>query len=414
MLMNLNTETKKQVQELVVSQTEVCTGLRFSSAKSNTEQLRAPKRSTQLAFFIAGFALSSWAPLVPFAQQRLGADSATLGSVLLCLGLGAVIGMPGAGALASRIGCKALIIAGAAALTVALPLLAIASTPMILGLCLLLFGASIGAIDVAANIHGTEVQKLAKRPLMSGFHGLYSIGGLVGAASVTGAIAAGASAAAAAVGAGVVIACCLIVAAPGFLITKSIEKSPLIVVPKGVVLVVGILAMIIFLAEGAMLDWSALLLSHEKGVDVGIAGAGYAVFACAMTLIRVVGDRIVSSAGERATLVAGFLLTALGLGAAALSDNLIVVFAAIVVAGFAAGNVVPVLFSLAGRQSIMPASHAIAAASMLGYLGVLLGPALLGYAAHAVGLTESFYGLAALVALAALAIPLVLAGRSNR
>lgn len=394
-----------------MSGNETSTGARHLSPGRGVSQIRGASRSTRLSFFIAGFALSSWAPLVPFAQQRLGADAATLGALLLCLGLGAVVGMPVAGALANRIGCKFIIVIGAAALTVALPSLAVASTPMMLGLSLLVFGASIGAIDVAANIHGTEVQSLAKRPLMSSFHGLYSIGGLAGASAVTAVMAAGLSAATAALGAGVIIGICLIVSLQGFLATSTDNQAPMMVVPKGVVLVIGLLSMIMFLAEGAMLDWSALLLSQEKGVGLDVAGAGYATFAFAMTFSRVVGDRLVAWSGERATLVAGFLLTALGIGLVALSEDLIVVYAAIVLAGFAAGNVVPVLFSLAGRQTFMPPSHAIAAASMLGYLGVLLGPALLGYAAQSVGLTVSFYGLAALLAIAVLATPLAFAKR---
>ncbi|UCZ85300.1 MFS transporter [Pseudomonas sp. L5B5] len=374
--------------------------------------LSAPKRSTHLSFFMAGFALSSWAPLVPFAQARLGADSATLGALLLCLGLGAIIGMPGAGALAGRLGCRTLVLAGGVGLVIALPLLAIVSTPLALGLCLLLFGASVGAIDVVANIHGTQVQKIANVPLMSLFHGLYSIGGLLGAVAVTAGIAAGASPVLAASASALIIALCLVVAAPGFLETRAGERAPLFVMPRGVVLIVGLLAMVIFLAEGAMLDWSALLLAREKGLDVGLAGAGYSLFACAMTLARLVGDRIVARIGERSMLIAGFLITAAGLGLAAWATDLSLVFSCIAVAGLAAGNVVPVLFSLAGRQRVMPASHAIAAASMLGYLGVLLGPALVGYAAHAVGLVQSFYAIGALVVLAAFAIPRALRGQA--
>lgn len=394
-----------------MSANEIYTGARHVPPGIDVSQLRGASRATRLSFFIAGFALSSWAPLVPFAQQRLGADAATLGALLLCLGLGAVIGMPVAGALASRIGCRLIIAVGAVALTVVLPLLAIASTPMALGLTLLVFGASIGAIDVAANIHGTEVQNLAKRPLMSGFHGLYSIGGLAGASAVTIVMAAGLSAVAAALGVAVVIGCCLIVSLQGFLVTRSDNQAPLMVVPKGIVLVIGLLSMVMFLAEGAMLDWGALLLSQEKGVSLDVAGAGYATFAFAMTFSRVVGDRLVAWSGERAMLVAGFLLTALGVGLAAMSEDLIVVYASIVLAGLAAGNVIPVLFSLAGRQTFMPPSHAIAAASMLGYLGVLMGPALLGYAAHGIGLIGSFYGLTALLAIAVLAIPLAFTKR---
>lgn len=104
------------------------------------KKLSSAKWSTRVAFFIAGFSLSCWAPLVPYAQQRIHADSAMLGSILLCLGLGAVVGMPTAGGLAGKVGNKKIILAGACGLFIALPLLAMVSTPIALGLTLLLFG----------------------------------------------------------------------------------------------------------------------------------------------------------------------------------------------------------------------------------------------------------------------------------
>ena len=369
--------------------------------------LRGGKRATRLAFFIAGFAIACWAPLVPFAQARMQADAAELGTILLCLGLGAVIGMPAAGALSAKIGSGFVIMAGAAGLLISLPLLAFLSDPVLLGICLLLFGAALGAIDVAANIHGTEVQGAAGVPLMSGFHGLYSIGGLVGASGMTLLIALGVNLLVAAGAAAALILLCIVAAAPGFFRTRSADEHPLFIVPHGVVVVIGILALIVFLAEGAMLDWVALLLTQAKRVDVSISGIGYTLFALAMTIIRLVGDRIVARVGERNALLAGLAVTAIGIAIIALADPVPVVLAGIVLAGLAAGNVVPVLFTLAGRQTVMPAAHAIAAASALGYLGILMGPALIGYTAYFIGLAGAFAALAGLVFLAMLAVPAV-------
>ncbi|MBP0598866.1 MFS transporter [Herbaspirillum sp. LeCh32-8] len=367
------------------------------SAAEERQILKGGKRATRLSFFIAGFSLSCWAPLVPFAQARIQADSALLGTILLCLGLGAVIGMPTAGALAARLGSKFVIVLGAIGLVIALPLLTFVPTATELGASLLLFGASIGAIDVAAGIHGNEIQTMAKAPLMSGFHGMYSVGGLLGVSFMTVLIACGADLLLAGFAAATVILVSIVWAFPGFVATHSAEKAPLLVVPRGIVLIVGVLALITFLAEGAMLDWGAILLTHVKHVDVSIAGSGYAVFAVAMTSSRLVGDRLVALIGEGRTLMIGMTFTAAGFIVASFAEPFPIVLGCMALSGLAAGNIVPVLFTILGRQRIMPASHAIAAASMVGYLGILMGPALIGYAAQLTTLPTAFIGIAALL-----------------
>lgn len=361
---------------------------------SNDNSLTTAKLATRLAFFIAGFGLSCWAPLVPFAQARMQTEPAMLGIVLLCLGLGAVIGMPIAGGLSGKIGSKWVIIAGALGLALALPLLATLSTPTGIGMTLFLFGASMGATDVAANVHGTEVQQKAGVPLMSGFHGFYSIGGLAGAGIVTVLIASGIGILSAALIASGIILISLLRAWKGFVVSQSEEEHPLFVLPKGKVIIIGLLAMIIFLAEGAMLDWGALLLIQVKKLDANIAGTGYVVFAVTMALSRFVGDRMVAMFGNRAMLFAGFIFTGVGILLTAWLSSLVTVFIAIAIAGLSAGNVVPVLFTLAGKQKSMPATLAISAASILAYLGVLLGPALIGFIAHYTGLPSAFMALA--------------------
>lgn len=368
-------------------------------------QIRGGKRATRIAFFIAGFALACWAPLVPFAQARMGADSATLGTILLCLGFGAVVGMPLASALAGRLGTKPLIIGGSIVLVVTVPLLAVLSTPIALGICLALFGTAIGAIDVSANIHGIEVQKLANTPLMSGFHGMYSVGGLSGATGMAVVLTGGVSVILAATISCLIILVCILAAISGFLHTRSEEKAALFVAPRGYVITIGVLMFVIFLAEGAMLDWSAILLTQLKGVEVSAAGSGYAAFAIAMALSRAVGDRLVSRFGEKAMLMQGFVGTSVGIALATYIDSFSIVMVGMIIAGFAAGNIVPALFNLTARQNIMPPQQAVAAVSILGYLGVLAGPGAIGHAAHHVGLSSSFYSVAVIVIAMLLFVP---------
>ena len=142
----------------------------------------ATRLATRLAFLVAGFGLACWAPLVPLAKQRLMIDDGILGLLLLCLGIGSVGAMLLTGALSARYGSKPMIIVGGLGVAVLLPLLSIASSPLTLGLSLLAFGAALGSLEVAMNIHAVEVERAAGRPLMSGFHALFSIGGFAGSA----------------------------------------------------------------------------------------------------------------------------------------------------------------------------------------------------------------------------------------
>lgn len=372
-----------------------------SSAK--TPSISQASLATKLAFFIAGFGLACWAPMVPYAKARLGASHTELGTILLFLGLGSVFGMPVAGTLAGRLGSKALIIAGSIGLMLALPMMAIASTHLALGAALFLFGLSLGAVDVAANIHGTEVQNRAARPLMSGFHGLYSVGGLVGAAAMTATLSLGFGIVPSAILASAIIFACIAIATSRFLSTRAPaqRKGSAFVMPHGIVVLLGIIALLIFLVEGAVLDWGAVLLSEYRNVSVGNAGAGYVVFALAMTIARLVGDRFVVAVGTRATLLIGAILTLVGVALAAWAEAFSLILIGLGVAGFGAANIVPVVFSLAGTQKVMPAGYAIAATSTLGYLGVFLGPAVIGHVAGFTGLPIAFGALAALMIIVA-------------
>lgn len=367
--------------------------------------LRRAARATRASFFVGGFGLAAWAPMVPYAQARLQADPAMLGTILLCLGLGSILGMPLAGALASRVGTRSIILAGTAAVCIALPLLALLGSPAGLGLSLFLLGAGLGAVDVATNVHGTEVQRAAGVPMMSGFHGFYSVGGLAGASGMTALLASGVGLALAASAAALVVVACMALAIPGFMASSADTTRSGLVLPRGVVLVIGLLMLVCFLVEGAVLDWGGLLLVQAKQVDVAVSGIGYTVFALAMAASRLVGDRVVARIGERRTLVGGMALAGAGLALAALAGPLPVVLAGIALTGAAAGNVVPVLFTLAGRQTVMPVAQAITAVSIPGYLGVLMGPALVGYLAQFTGLVAAFVVLGGLMVLAMVGIP---------
>ncbi|SNZ19107.1 MFS transporter [Cohaesibacter gelatinilyticus] len=362
----------------------------------------APARlATRLAFFAAGFAMACCAPLFPFFKENVAADKAQFGALLLCLGLGSLIAMPATGMIAARRGARPLILTGGYGLVVLLPLMALAQSPMALGAALLVFGAFLGAIDVAMNVHGAEVEALEKRPLMSNFHAHWSIGGFCGAGLMTLLLSLSVPVlACACIGAATALIAMLI-ARPCFLNVTGKEPEPF-VMPRGIVLLLAALTCIIFLVEGAVLDWGALLIIDRDLSSPKNAGTGYILFSIAMLIGRLTGDRLIAKAGEFATLVCGGLIAMTGLGVILLSSNLIVALSGFVLIGLGAANLVPILFSAAGRQNLMPPGIAIAAVTTTGYAGLLMGPAIIGFLSDILSLSIAFW----LLALLTMIVPL--------
>jgi predicted MFS family arabinose efflux permease len=362
--------------------------------------------ATRAVFLVIGFTMAAWAPLVPFAKARLGVDDGTLGLLLLCLGLGSIVAMPVTGVLASRIGCRKVIVAAVTGVALVMPVLALADSAWVLGPALALFGAAVGTADVAINIQAVMVEKDSGRSLMSGFHGLFSLGGILGAGGVSLMLGLAIAPVGSMLATSVLALLVLGFAVPGLLPYGNRDQTPapLFVVPRGLVMLLGILCFITFLAEGAILDWSAILLGDTQGADAAQAGLGYTLFAVAMTLGRFTGDATVQRLGGRLVMLAGGLVAAAGFVLAVLAPVLPLALLGFALVGLGAANIVPVLFSAAGRQTSMPASLAIAAVTTLGYAGILVGPAAIGVVAQQIGLPAALLAIsAALVLVAALA-----------
>ncbi len=236
------------------------------------------QNATRVAFFIAGFAIAAWAPLIPYAKQRLAVDEQMLGLLLLCLGIGSIVTMPVTGTLAARFGCRRVIWAATFVICLALPYLALASTVAALALALVVFGAGVGTVDVTVNIQAVIVEKAARRALRSGVHGRFSPGGLVGAGGMSALLWAGASPLFATLCVVALIVVSLVAFGRWLLPYGSERDTPLFVWPRGFVLFIGLLSLICFLAEGAILDWGAVFLTSVRGVDPPYAGWGYTIF----------------------------------------------------------------------------------------------------------------------------------------
>jgi predicted MFS family arabinose efflux permease len=373
----------------------------------------ATRLATRLSFLVAGFGIACWAPLVPFAKQRLAVDDGTLGLLLLCIGIGSVVAMLITGPLSSRYGSKPVILAGGFGLAVVLPVLTVAATPTITALALLAFGAALGSIDVAMNVHAVEVERAADTPLMSGFHALFSIGGFAGATLMTFLLSLGVAPLLGTLFCSAIMIAAMAFAWPRLMTGAPGERGPLFVMPHGIVLLLAALAAATFLAEGAILDWSALLVTDTGLVTATKGGVGYMFFAVAMTAGRLVGDRITARIGDRSTLFWGGILAIAGFVLLLTAPLAAMAMAGFLLIGLGASNIVPVLFRTAGAQKAMPSALAVGAITTTGYAGILAGPAAIGFVSNAVGLHTAFWMVAALLCLVPLTARLVAGPRGG-
>ena len=356
--------------------------------------------ATRAFFLLSGIGMACWAPMVPFAKAKLALDDRQLGLVLLCMGLGATGAMPLAGLLTHRFGNRAVMAFGALAVCVALPLLTVVPSTALLCAMLVAFGGSLGVVDVAMNAHAVDVERLHGRPLMSGFHGLFSVGGLAGSLGMSALLGAGAPLVASTIAFAILLFALaasqrrhLIVVPPD----RTVAQRSVFAMPSPTTILLGLLCTVVFLTEGAMLDWSAVFLRSVRGVALSSAGLGFAAFSVAMSTGRLLGDRITAALGPVRVVRYGSLVAAAGLLLATALPWAATSLIGFVLVGLGASNIVPVLFSAAGRIPGTAAAVAIATVTVLGYAGMLTGPALIGLIAHATSLPLALGGIAVLL-----------------
>ncbi|MGV8926234.1 MAG: MFS transporter [Ewingella sp.] len=363
---------------------------------------RAQQYATRIIFLLSGFAMAAWAPLVPFVKLRLDINDGTLGLLLLCIGAGSTLSMPLTGFLTGRLGCKTVILLASIILCFDLPLLTVMNSTASMAAVLMVFGAAIGMVDVAMNVHAVVVEKASGRAMMSGFHGFFSLGSIFGALIVSTLLYIGLTPFQSILLVVVLFAVTLIPTSPHFWRhTRNGSDAPMFVLPRGWVIFLGLLCFVMFMAEGSMLDWSALFLATERGVSTLQAGIGYAVFSIAMTAGRLTGDSIINAMGRYKVLLFGSLCASLGMVLLVCIDNLWIAGLGFIMTGFGSSNLVPIMFSAAGNQTAMPANLAIASVTTLGYAGILAGPALIGFIAQLSNLSVALGCVAALLLLVA-------------
>jgi MFS family permease len=354
-----------------------------------TELVRA-RIAISVVFFMLGTGAGLWAVHIPIVKARLGIDPAILGIALLTMAIGAVGFMPVTGWAIARFGSRLPTLVATFAYVALTPLPVLAPSIPFLFVVAFLFGASMGALDVAMNTQASELETARGKPTMSSFHGFFSIGGLAGALIGAGVIGIGWGN-----GEGALVAAAVFLAISVFAVQHLLRSlppdhaGPRFALPSKAVIGIGLVAFLCFAIEGAVTDWSALYLSSVKGASPTMAATGFALYSLAMAFCRLVGDPVVARLGRRVILVGGGLLMALGMAIALLSPWPLVAAIGFALVGIGAANVVPVVFSAGGQTPGVPPSVGVAAVVTLGYSGFLIAPPVLGFVAHAYGLSAA-------------------------
>jgi len=357
-----------------------------------------PQRLATLSLFLAnGLGIGAWAAAIPRLKADLALSDAALSAALLAFAGGGIVAMPLMGIFSHRVRSGPASALAGLAFAAAIAAIGFTRSLEVLAATACLAGMTSGVMDVAMNANASDIERRWGRPIMSSFHAAFSLGGAAGA--MLGGWLGGMGTALGLFGPGALSALLVAVAVPALAREGQGFRGSGFVAPSRSVLSLAALAFVLMATEGAVGDWSGTYLARS-GVGAGATAAGYAAFSLLMIVGRIFGDAIVGAAGARATVGLGALLAATGLAISAAWPGLVGGIVGFGLVGAGLANVVPVLFSVAGRTGSSPAAG-IASAATSGYAGLLTGPVVIGAVASAVDLRFAIVALAGVVLIAA-------------
>jgi MFS family permease len=365
--------------------------------------LSSPRVAVSAAFLIHATVSGTWAPRLPAIKESLELSDGELGTALVGLAIGLLIGTRVAGAPVDRFGSRPVMRAGFPLLAATLLLPGLADSLIALFLSLLVLGLASGALDVAMNAQGIEVERYLRRPILSGLHGLWSVGLGIGA---------GAAAIAAAIDAdplehfavvAAVLALASLVFMRGLLPARTPHPDDAPEPPADVrwtpaLLLLGVIAFCSFVGEGAASDWSAVYMTQELSASPVLGAVAFAAFAVTMAIARFVADPLRGRLGNLALVRGGSLIAAAGLGFALLVHEPAAAIAGFALLGLGLAPVVPIAFSVAGDLDARATGRLVGRVATLGYVGSVAGPIMIGWLAEATSLRTAL-GLVVLLAL---------------
>jgi MFS family permease len=373
--------------------------------------LSSPRAAVAAAFLIHSTVSGTWAPRLPAIKESLGLSDGELGTALVGLAIGLVAGTRVAGAPIDRFGSRPVMRAGFPLLAGTLLLPGLAGNGATLFLALLVLGVASGGLDVAMNAQGIEVERVIGRPILSGLHGLWSVGLGLGAGAAALAAAAGLDPLAHFAIVAAVLALASLVLLRDLLpaehhVREDHEREARVTVRWTLALVLlGVIAFCSFVGEGSASDWSAVYMTQELGTSQAVGALAFAAFAVTMAAARFAADPLRTRLGNVILVRGGSLLAAVGLGAALLIHEPAAGIAGFALLGLGLAPVVPIAFSAAGDLDPRATGRLVGRVATIGYVGSVAGPIMIGWLAEATSL-QTALGLVVLLAfLIAVAAP---------
>ena len=365
-------------------------------AAQSALRLRVARWATRGQFLLFGFLGGVWGVHIPSVKAHYGLDAGALSLALLALAVGAVLCLTIAGRVIAHFGAQMVALAAGLLMSAGLAAVLWPTGYATLIAWVVLLGGAFALFDVAINAEGSVLEAASGKKVMSGFHGMFSLGGMAGAALAALLISADVPATVQLAAAGAAAGALAAFASAYMLPTHAADAAPSVGyrLPRGALAVLGGLAAVGLLAEAAIYDWSVLYLQEEAGAAPALAALGYASFSGAMAATRFAGDTLRTHFSAQRLLGVSSLLAALAMATLLVVRDPLVALIGLALVGVGFANVVPILFIAATKVPGVAPAPAIASVSSIGYLGMVAGPPLVGGIAQASSLS---WGLAVVV-----------------
>lgn len=357
-------------------------------------------------FFFIGLCFASWAARIPDIQAKFQLSEGQLGTILLCLPMGSMIGLPIAGWSVHRYGSRIVILIGSFIYALTLPLIGLAPTTWVIVPVLILFGMLGNIMNISLNTQALGLEDQMGKSILASFHGLWSLAGFTGAGIGAAMIFLKFSPAAhyAVV---TLISVVIVLFAQKFVLndkTDSEDGSGLVLKrPDDLLLRIGLIAFLGMMTEGCMFDWSGVYFKKIVLAQPEWVALGYVCFMGAMASGRFLTDKATARFGRVPVLRLSGLMIFVGLLLSVAFPMLWVAAVGFLLVGFGVASIIPVSYGIAGRSKLYPPSVALALVSTISFFGFLLGPPLIGFVADLFNLKFSF----ALIAVNGLGIVLL-------
>ena len=344
-------------------------------------------------FFFMGICFASWAARIPDIQSKFQLSEGQLGTLLLCLPIGSMVGLPIAGWSVHHYGSRIVILICSFAYALSLPLIGLAPNLWVIAPVLILFGMLGNIMNISLNTQALGLENQLGKSILASFHGVWSMAGFTGAGLGAGMIFLSFSPAAHYVVVAL-LSILMILLSQKFVINDKQaagEEGGLVLrKPDSLLLRVGLISFLGMMAEGCMFDWSGVYFKKIVEAEPELVSLGYVCFMGSMASGRFVTDKAINRYGKIPVLQVSGILIFLGLLLAVLFPSLYTAALGFLMVGFGVASIVPVSYGIAGRSKLYSPSVALAMVSTLSFFGFLVGPPLIGFIAEAFNLKISF------------------------